>query len=60
MKKLLITAYSLEMGGIEKALVNLLRLLDKTKYDITLVLEHKAGFFLDQIPKEVHLEAKKN
>lgn len=52
-KKLLFTAYSLELGGIEKALVNLLNRLDYKKYDVTLILEKKEGIFLEQIPKEV-------
>lgn len=52
-KKLLFTAYSLGLGGIEKALVNLLNRLDYKKYDVTLILEKKEGIFLEQIPKEV-------
>lgn len=52
-KKLLFTAYSLEIGGIEKALINLLNRLDYEKYDVTLILEKKEGTFLDMVPKEV-------
>ena len=32
-KKLLFAAYSLDLGGIEKALVNLLNRIDYKKYD---------------------------
>lgn len=54
-KKIMITAYSLGLGGIEKALINLLQLLDKNRYDITLVLEKKEGIFLSQVPKEIEV-----
>lgn len=54
-KKLLFTAYSLEIGGIETALVNLLNRLDYTNYDVTLILEKKEGIFLEKIPKEVEV-----
>jgi len=55
-KKLLFAAYSLDIGGIETALVTLINELAKTKkYDITLVLEQKKGIFLDQIDKEVEI-----
>ena len=45
MKKILITAYNLDIGGIETALINLLKKLDLNKYQITLVLEKKEGIF---------------
>ena len=38
MKKILFSAYSLDVGGIEKALVILLNKLQQKEYDITLVL----------------------
>lgn len=52
-KKILFCAYSLELGGIEKALINILNSLDHNKYDITLILEKKIGIFLNQIPSNV-------
>lgn len=52
MKKLLFTAYTLDVGGIETALVNLLNNLIE-KYDITLVLEKKQGIFLDELNKKI-------
>mgnify|MGYP004506358609 FL=1 len=55
-KKILFTAYSLDIGGIESALVNMLKILDYSKYDVTLLLEKKEGIFLDEIPKEVTIE----
>lgn len=53
MKKILITGYNLDIGGIETSLINLLKNLDTQKYDITLVLEKKEGIFLNQIPKNI-------
>ena len=52
MKKILFSAYSLDVGGIETALITLLKYLVK-EYDITLVLEKKQGIFLEDLPKEV-------
>ena len=45
MKKLLFAAYSLDVGGIETALITLLKELCD-KYEITLALEKKQGIFL--------------
>ncbi|MBQ6992724.1 MAG: glycosyltransferase [Clostridia bacterium] len=54
MKKILFTAYTLEVGGIETALASLLNnLVDN--YDITLVLEKKQGLFLDEINKKIKI-----
>lgn len=54
MKKLLFSAYSLDVGGIETALITLLKELSG-KYDITLSLEEKRGIFLDEVPKNVKI-----
>lgn len=52
-KRLLFTAYNLDLGGIEKALLNLLDKIDYNKYEVTLILERKEGIFLDKINKNV-------
>lgn len=52
MKKILFCAYSLGLGGIETALVTLLKELEK-KYDITLVLEKNEGIFLNELPNSI-------
>ena len=52
MKKILFSAYSLDVGGIETALVTLLKYL-VNDYDITLLLEKKQGVFLEDLPKEI-------
>ena len=53
-KKLLFAAYSMDVGGIETALVSLLNYL-APKYDITLVLEKKQGIFLNQIDSNIKI-----
>ena len=55
MKKLLFSAYSLDVGGIETALVTLLNELAKKQYEITLVLEKKQGIFLNELNKNIKL-----
>ena len=54
MKKILFAAYSLDIGGIETALLTLINHLEKKeKYDITLVLEKKEGIFLEKLSDKV-------
>lgn len=53
-KKIFFAAYSLDFGGIETALITLLKYLAKS-YDITLVLEKKQGVFLNQVPENVEI-----
>ena len=53
MKKLLFAAYSLDVGGIEKALIDLVNELDKKGYKITIVLEKKQGIFLNELSKNI-------
>ena len=54
-KKLLFSAYSLEVGGIEKALVTLANKLESLGYDITIVLEKKEGLFLKQLASDIKI-----
>lgn len=55
-KKLLFCSYSLDIGGIENALINLLNNMDYSKYDITLILEKKQGVFLDKLNSNVKVK----
>lgn len=55
MKNLLFSAYSLEVGGIEKALVTLLNKLQEKGYNITLVLEKKEGIFLEELNPQIQI-----
>ena len=52
-KHLLFTAYSMDLGGIEKALLTLVNRLDLEKYKVTIVLEKKQGMFLERINDSV-------
>ena len=62
MKKLVFSAVSLDVGGIETALVTLLNYLAKQKeneeykYEITLFLEKKEGIFLNEIDKRIQIK----
>ncbi len=55
MKKILFVIRSLEFGGAEKSLVNLLHELPEDKYEIDLLLFKKKGGFLEQLPENVRL-----
>ncbi|MBQ3298240.1 MAG: O-antigen ligase family protein [Bacilli bacterium] len=48
-KRLLFASFSMDLGGIEKALLNLVNRIDTEKYDVEIVLEEKKGVFLDKI-----------
>ena len=54
MKNILFSAYSMDFGGIETALITLLNYL-APKYNITLVLERKQGVFLEKVPDNVNI-----
>ena len=54
MKKILFSAVSLDVGGIEKALVMLLNNL-ADKYDVTLVLENNSGIFKSEINTKINI-----
>ena len=46
MKKILIVNNNLHIGGVQKALINLLWQL-RGQYDVTLLLFHKGGKYLE-------------
>ena len=52
MKKLIIAVSQLRVGGVAKALIELLRNIEN-KYDITLICFDHSGAFFDDIPKSV-------
>ncbi len=56
MKKLLIASYNMNLGGIEKACIELLKNFDYTNYEVTLLLQEKKGVLLNQIPKDVKIK----
>lgn len=54
-KKILISMYSLNIGGAERSLIGLLESFDYNKYDIDLFLYRHEGEFLSYVPKEINL-----
>lgn len=54
-KNILICSYNLEIGGIEKSLINLLKNIDYKKYNIDLILESVSGELLNDIPTFVNI-----
>lgn len=54
-KKILISMYSLNIGGVERSLIGLLETLDYKNYDIDLFLYRQEGDFINFIPKEVNV-----
>lgn len=54
MKRILIVNNNLDMGGIQKSLVNLVKEVHE-EYDITLLLFSKSGVFLREIPETVKI-----
>lgn len=54
MKRILIVNNNLDMGGIQKSLVNLVKELHE-EYDITLLLFSKSGSLLREIPENVKI-----
>lgn len=50
MKKILFMCINMNIGGTEKALLNMVNQIDNNKYEITLVMLEKYGGFLKQIP----------
>ena len=55
MKRLLFAAYSLELGGIEKALITLVNKLQEKGYEITIALEKKQGIFLEDLDENIKI-----
>ena len=53
MKRILFVMMSLQSGGAEKSLVNLLNEMNPQKYEIDLLLFRKTGTFLSQVPSYV-------
>ena len=52
MKKILIVNNNMYIGGVQKSLISLLWNI-RDRYDVTLLLFHPEGEYMDQIPPEV-------
>ena len=55
-KRILIASYNLDYGGIETSLVNLLKNIDLSRFEVTLVLERKEGVFLKDVPRGIKIK----
>lgn len=54
-KTILISIYDMEIGGVERSLINMLESFDYNKYDIDLLIFNHTGDFLDLIPNNVNI-----
>ena len=56
MKDILLASKNLEIGGIEKSLINLINYFVENGYNVTLVLEEKKGTLLKQLNPTVKVD----
>lgn len=56
-KKIAFVIPSLEAGGGEKSLVNLLSVFDFSRFDVDLYVLHQSGMFMKMVPSEVNIVA---
>lgn len=56
MKKVLFMAINMNVGGMEKALLNMIEEMPRDQYDITILMLEEYGGFLEYIPKDVKIE----
>jgi glycosyltransferase involved in cell wall biosynthesis len=54
-KEILIFVYDMEIGGIERSLINMLESFDYEKYNVDLLICNHTGDFLSLIPKKVNI-----
>jgi len=59
-KKIIFMIINMNVGGTEKALLNMIEQIPKEKYEITILMLEKYGGFLSSIPPEVNVEYIKN
>lgn len=59
-QKILFMMIDMNVGGTEKAFLNLVSEMDFTKYGVTLLLLEAKGGFLKDVPKEVQIETLEN
>lgn len=54
-KKILISVYDMEIGGIERSLINMLECFNYDKYDVDLLIFSHQGEFMSLIPNGVNV-----
>jgi glycosyltransferase involved in cell wall biosynthesis len=52
-KRILFTLGNLEGGGAERVIINLLRCLDRSKFELHLAVVHHIGKFIDSVPDDI-------
>lgn len=55
MKKVLISSFDMEVGGVERSLINMLENFNLTDYDVDLMLYRHQGEFMKLLPKKQKL-----
>ncbi|MGX2961381.1 glycosyltransferase [Peribacillus sp. JNUCC 23] len=55
-KKIIFMIINMNVGGTEKALLNMISEMPKDKYDITILMLEEYGSFLNSIPSGVHVK----
>lgn len=60
MKKILFVLNNMNIGGTEKAFLNMLDTMSPMEYDVTLMLLSKSGGFLSHVPEWVKIETMGN
>lgn len=55
-KKVLFMVINMNVGGTEKALLNMIEVMPEDKYEITILMLEKFGGFLNAIPQRVNVE----
>ncbi|NHC43504.1 glycosyltransferase, partial [Bacillus sp. MM2020_1] len=55
-KKIIFMLINMNVGGTEKALLNLINEIPKENYDVTIFMLEKYGGFLNHIPSDVKVE----
>ena len=59
-QKILFMLINMNIGGTEKALLNMISQMPKNEYEITILMLEKYGGFLDAIPSHVQIEYVEN
>lgn len=54
-RRILITVYNMEIGGIEQSLINMLERFDYRRFDVDLLVYHHTGDLLSLIPEQARL-----
>lgn len=56
MKKILFTVINMNIGGVEKALLNMLEEIPRDKYEVTVLMLEEYGGFLKDIPSWINVQ----